>query len=283
MNNKHILRSKFMIRVEEDEEYNGREKKKIFEKDGWFVEKYDVIDKYIRRDKDCKEIDDLCPAQYLKMFLTSHGKKVKKPCVENISDNEEQIQNEFPDGEGNVQNDILDIELKLNKFYASNQSLNELNRLNRVSLNNYPPVWEQNIESSLKIVALNCQSLKEKVIELQNDPTILFGDVLCLSETWQKTDIVHEELNVSGYELHLNSIGVGKGLATYTKPDKAIHILDIKKLQYQITKLRSPEIDIISVYRSQGAKNVDMVNDLKSVINNEKTTICVLLLTRPIV
>ena len=148
-----------------------------------------------------------------------------------------------------------------------------MNRQNRVSLNNNPPVWEQNIEWCLKIAALNCQSLKEKVIELQNDPTILFGDVLCLSETWQKTDIVHEELNVSGYELHLNSIGVGKGLATYSKPDKAIHILDIKKLQYQITKLSSPEIDIISVYRSQGANNVDMVNDMKSVINTEKTTI----------
>ena len=107
---KKELRSKFMIRVDEDEEYNGREKKKILDKDGWFVEKYDVIDKYIRRDKNCKGIDDLCPAQYLKMFLTSYGKKVKKPCVENISDNEEQLQNDFPDGEEQLQNDILNIE-----------------------------------------------------------------------------------------------------------------------------------------------------------------------------
>ena len=111
---KKELRSKFMIRVDEDEEYNGREKKKILDKDGWFVEKYDVIDKYIRRDKNCKGIDDLCPAQYLKMFLTSYGKKVKKPCVENISDNEEQLQNDFPDGEEQLQNNILNIEEQLN-------------------------------------------------------------------------------------------------------------------------------------------------------------------------
>ena len=47
---KKELRSKFMIRVEEDEEYNGKEKKRIWN-NGWFVEKHDVIDKYTRRDK----------------------------------------------------------------------------------------------------------------------------------------------------------------------------------------------------------------------------------------
>ena len=36
------FRSKFMIRVEENEDYNGREKKKIEGKEGWFVEKYDL-------------------------------------------------------------------------------------------------------------------------------------------------------------------------------------------------------------------------------------------------
>ena len=49
-------RSKFMIRIEENEDYNGREKKKIEGRDGWYVEKYDLIDKYLRLDKTCKEI-----------------------------------------------------------------------------------------------------------------------------------------------------------------------------------------------------------------------------------
>ena len=82
------LRSKFMIRVDEKEKYNGREKKKIHEKEGWYVEKYDVIDKYIRRDKTCKGSDEVCPAQFLKMFSTSHEMKIKKKLCkhENTSD-----------------------------------------------------------------------------------------------------------------------------------------------------------------------------------------------------
>ena len=39
------LRSKFMIKVDDKEEYNGREKKKIENRDGLFVEKFDLIDK----------------------------------------------------------------------------------------------------------------------------------------------------------------------------------------------------------------------------------------------
>ena len=82
------LRSKFMIRVDEKEKYNGREKKKIHDKEGWYVEKYDVIDKYIRRDKRCKASDEVCPAQFLKMFSTSHEMKIKKKLCkhENTSD-----------------------------------------------------------------------------------------------------------------------------------------------------------------------------------------------------
>ena len=50
------LRSKFMIKVEENEDYNGRERKQIQGREGWFVEKYDLIDKYVRLDSTCEEI-----------------------------------------------------------------------------------------------------------------------------------------------------------------------------------------------------------------------------------
>ena len=160
-----------------------------------------------------------------------------------------------------------------NKFYASHQALAELERLDKISVNNNPPVWEQKFQWCLKIAALNCQSLKEKVIELQNDPILLFGDILCVSETWQKTNVVNEKLNVAGYELKLNSVGEGKGLATYFKPDKAYHIIDITQPRFQVTKLSTPEIDIINVYRSQGANSTDMLHELKSAINNAKTSI----------
>jgi hypothetical protein len=46
-------RSKFMIKVPDDFDYNGREKKMIAGKDGWYLEKCDLVDKYVRRDKIC--------------------------------------------------------------------------------------------------------------------------------------------------------------------------------------------------------------------------------------
>ena len=72
------LRSMCMIRVEEDEDYNGKEKKRINNKDGWFVEKYDVIDKYTRRDKSSEASNALTPSQFWKMYETSHTIKNKK-------------------------------------------------------------------------------------------------------------------------------------------------------------------------------------------------------------
>ena len=160
-----------------------------------------------------------------------------------------------------------------NKFYASPKALTELERLNCVSINNNPPVWEQGIQWSLKIVALNCQSLRHKINDLQADPIVLFGDILCFSETWLKNDYVEDDINISGYELHLNSIGEGRGIATYIKKDKLSHIIDIKKPKVQLTKVSSPEVDIINVYRSQGANNCSLADELKSMVNKEKTTI----------
>ena len=57
-------RSKFMIKVDDDFDYNGREKKKITGRDGWFVEKYDLVDKYVRRDKECVAADEICVVQF---------------------------------------------------------------------------------------------------------------------------------------------------------------------------------------------------------------------------
>ena len=64
-------RSKLLKKVGDNEEYFGREKKKIEGRDGWFVEKYDLIDKYVRRDRTFKEVDDVSVSQFLKMYFIS--------------------------------------------------------------------------------------------------------------------------------------------------------------------------------------------------------------------
>ena len=68
-------RSKFMIKVDENVDYNGKEKKMIAGKEGWYVEKYDLVDKYVRRDKKCLEADEVCVVQFYRMFSATHNEK----------------------------------------------------------------------------------------------------------------------------------------------------------------------------------------------------------------
>ena len=100
-----------------------------------------------------------------------------------------------------------------------------------------------------------------------------FSDLIFLSETWLKDDVSIENLKIPGYEVHLNSKGAGKGIATYFKSEKALISSDTKKASVQITKLTTTDIDVINVYRSQGADNKEMIEDLKSIIDTKKTSI----------
>ena len=159
------------------------------------------------------------------------------------------------------------------KFYASKEALTELERLNSVSINRNPPLWEQELDWSLKIGVLNCHSLADKILDLQNDPMMKFGDIICLSETWLRSDSYSENLRLPGYELHLNSMGEGKGIACYFKHEKANITTDIKSPKFQMTKVKTPDIDIINVYRSSGADNKEMIDKLKQIIDMDKTTI----------
>ena len=98
------------------------------------------------------------------------------------------------------------------KFYANNKALDKLERLERVSVNRNKPQWEQRIKWSRKIALLNCRSLNKHIEDMKCDPILSFSDLICLNETWLKTDLVEEKWKMSGFELHLNSIGDGKGV-----------------------------------------------------------------------
>ena len=82
-----------MIRVDDDQDYNGRERKQILGREGWYVEKYDQIDKFTRLDKTCKAVDLLCVGQFLKMFEAAHKMKEK----EESNENQEVSEDEYVD------------------------------------------------------------------------------------------------------------------------------------------------------------------------------------------
>ena len=91
------------------------------------------------------------------------------------------------------------------RIYADPDALLELERLNKISMNNNPTSWETKSLNVLKIFAFNCQSLKPKLSHIRSDPIANQGDALCLSESWLMSDIVEKELEIEHYKIDLNS------------------------------------------------------------------------------
>jgi exonuclease III len=65
----------------------------------------------------------------------------------------------------------------------------------------------------------------------------------------------------------------GKGIATYFRPDIFQHCADVKEKNFQLTKLTSQSVDVISVYRSQEGKINELENHLLNLMDMEKTTL----------
>ena len=158
------------------------------------------------------------------------------------------------------------------KFYADSQALQELERLHSVSVNKNPPIWEQSQTWSLKVCSFNIRSINEHINDLKADPIIKFSDIICLSETWLTNDRDLQAFKLHGYALHLNSVGHGKGLAVYYNEMIFQHDADIRKPLYQITKMGSADIDVIAVYRSSGGNKMEVLESIKSLIVDTKST-----------
>ena len=66
--NRKSERSKFLLKVDENMNYNGQEKVKIEGRDGLYVEKYDIVSKYERREDG---LEELSFSQFAKMYTSS--------------------------------------------------------------------------------------------------------------------------------------------------------------------------------------------------------------------
>ena len=102
---------------------------------------------------------------------------------------------------------------------------------------------------------------------------IMKSDVICLSETWLLSDDFEENLQMEGFVLQCNSVGRGKGLATYFRPDKFEHSVDVKKDNFQLTKMKSLSLDIIAVYRSQEGDIDELLECIQKLVDKERTTV----------
>ena len=140
-------------------------------------------------------------------------------------------------------------------------------------MNSNPSIWESVSDTCLKIFVFNCQSLKPKLRHIQSDPIAMKADVLCLSETWLMSDTLEKEMKINSYETNLNSIGKGKGLATYYNGFHFHFDGSFKTENFQLTKLSSARLDVISVYLSDKVNSSKVVESLMKLIDFQKHTI----------
>ena len=94
--------------------------------------------------------------------------------------------------------------------------------------------------------------------------------MIFLSETWLENDEITQDLQIPHYQVHLNGRGKGKGIAIYFKKEKFKHAQDIKEDHMQLTKFTSPNLDIITLYRSQRGNYNNLNNNTKLLITDEK-------------
>ena len=153
-------------------------------------------------------------------------------------------------------------DLHLHKWKASASALKELSRLTSASLN-------QVGIGTFNIACLNIRSLQKHFEDIKT--LISFQvEVICLQETWLDQDDQPNKYNIPTFNLHLNSKGRGKGIATYFKSSYS-HLLDVDEADLQITKISNKRIDIINIYRSQANKTLN--DHLRRMLNPEKPTI----------
>ena len=168
---------------------------------------------------------------------------------------------------------ILD-ELPENKIYPIKKAQDEITRLEEVSINKNPNEWDEKGKMDvIKISYLNSRSLLDKFHHVRSDQSLTQSNVLVLAETWIPKDTVGEKkYELEGFEVHFNSTGRGKGLATFSKIETT-NVMDYNEDKINITKLECDDLDLIAIYRSDDGSLDGLVCKLVEIINLSKSTL----------
>ena len=162
--------------------------------------------------------------------------------------------------------------LDQSKIRTSRIALQELHRMQSISLNANPTPWQRLAKNTVKVASLNCAGLMPHFTDIESDQHLMKADVIHLIET--SINIADEDnFTITGFESHFISIGNGKGIATYYKPDVVRHEQDVKEKNMQITKFTSPELDIVNVYRSSNGHSVELLNHIMKMLTEGKPSL----------
>ena len=80
-------------------------------------------------------------------------------------------------------------------------------------------------------------------------------------------------MSIPGYKSHFISVSKGKGLVTYFKLEKFTHEKDYVTKNMQVTKFKSSELDVMSVYRSSDGNSLELLHRMLEMLTIEKPTL----------
>ena len=156
---------------------------------------------------------------------------------------------------------ILD-DLYVKKWKASQSALNELKRLERLSLN-------ADGIGVFNVACLNVRSLPKHFEDIKVLKEFQV-EVICLQETWVDETESSNSYTFNDFDVSLNSKGRGKGIATFFNLNWTC-TGNVSESDLQMTRVSQENIDIINVYRSSSDK---LLNErLLTVVNPNKPTI----------
>ena len=145
--------------------------------------------------------------------------------------------------------------------------------MNRVSINENPDSWNKEDINTIKIISLNCAGLKSHFEDIKIDQRVLKADIIHLVEISLTPDDKDNEYRLEGYEGKFMKVGLGKGIATYYDIKKFEYQAEIKGEKYQIIKFKHKMLDVINVYRSQSGHSVELLDNMKKLIDIERVTV----------
>ena len=150
------------------------------------------------------------------------------------------------------------------KWNTSDSSMGELVTSEASALNR-PRIAEEDF----MILSLNILSLQKHYPEVVKLLETMKPSVLCLQETWIPPQSVGYK--VPGYEVQLNSVGRGRGIATYFKAGFTPRS-DLSEVDCQITAISCKDFDVVNIYRSSSCK--DISSQVAKVFNDGPAIIC---------
>ena len=155
--------------------------------------------------------------------------------------------------------------MKKENIKASADSMKELERMNNVATNLYTEPC---------ILSCNIRSLTAHLQDLLTSSQFPGAEVVCLQETWLSPADGEESPFPSGLSVRHNSVGRGKGITTLFCQQFTWEA-DITENNYQVTKIKSAQADVINFYRSYSANDKKFIDDLSSLITVGRTTLVV--------